>query len=575
MTDYSSLKVVDLKKALKERSLPVSGNKADLVKRLEDADEAEAATESVKEPPESYKAQQKPEINQDESQEQVPVEQETLLGPSFSTDEATPARARVDHLAVEAIAEPVPETIATSAEPNSQTNAVGAVESDVPASAEISFVHVDATNDSIIEVVDAQPENAVKDADLQAIGTTGKVVDAIQRSSPVLEPVAQMNQSQRRKRSRTPVPIESDVQKKLKTADGAVTVTLPEDVGARSLVAIKTRPASGAADEDDINENEPDANHLAEAATFDPQTAKEVPDEASTPTPRPQSSPVENRSAVSSRTRPESRGSEKREESRVALAKHPPTSVVYIRNLKRPLQPAGLRKHLDILAGGDGMNSSNLLRDFFLDSLRTHCFAQFDSPSTAGRVRDSLHGTAWPDEKSCEELWVDFIPEAKFAEWVKIEEALPTGQKRWWVDYRIEGEGTTVTLRDEGASQREPPLKIKPAKEQTQPKAPPRDDRAKGFQTLDDLFRGTAAKPKLYFLPVSADIANRRMKMLAAGRGGGRGDGDAKYTFEGGDKLVTQGPDKGLVLDRHRGFVGGLPRTARAQERIHYGRHRY
>jgi len=38
MTDYSQLKVPDLKKLLQERSLPVSGNKADLIARLEEAD---------------------------------------------------------------------------------------------------------------------------------------------------------------------------------------------------------------------------------------------------------------------------------------------------------------------------------------------------------------------------------------------------------------------------------------------------------------------------------------------------------------------------------------------------------
>jgi len=38
MTDYSQLKVPDLKKLLQERSLPVSGNKAELIARLQEAD---------------------------------------------------------------------------------------------------------------------------------------------------------------------------------------------------------------------------------------------------------------------------------------------------------------------------------------------------------------------------------------------------------------------------------------------------------------------------------------------------------------------------------------------------------
>lgn len=36
MTDYAQLKVPDLKKLLQERSLPTSGNKADLIARLQE-----------------------------------------------------------------------------------------------------------------------------------------------------------------------------------------------------------------------------------------------------------------------------------------------------------------------------------------------------------------------------------------------------------------------------------------------------------------------------------------------------------------------------------------------------------
>jgi hypothetical protein len=38
MTDYNSLKVPDLKKLLQDRSLAISGNKADLIARLQEDD---------------------------------------------------------------------------------------------------------------------------------------------------------------------------------------------------------------------------------------------------------------------------------------------------------------------------------------------------------------------------------------------------------------------------------------------------------------------------------------------------------------------------------------------------------
>lgn len=42
MTDYNSLKVTELKKALQDRSLAVSGNKAELVARLQEDDNNKA-----------------------------------------------------------------------------------------------------------------------------------------------------------------------------------------------------------------------------------------------------------------------------------------------------------------------------------------------------------------------------------------------------------------------------------------------------------------------------------------------------------------------------------------------------
>ena len=42
MTDYESLTVADLKDVLRERGLPVSGKKAELIARLEEHDSSEA-----------------------------------------------------------------------------------------------------------------------------------------------------------------------------------------------------------------------------------------------------------------------------------------------------------------------------------------------------------------------------------------------------------------------------------------------------------------------------------------------------------------------------------------------------
>ncbi|KAI9646017.1 hypothetical protein NHQ30_005455 [Ciborinia camelliae] len=47
MTDYSQLKVPELKKLLQEKSLPISGNKADLIARLQESEKKPAAEATV------------------------------------------------------------------------------------------------------------------------------------------------------------------------------------------------------------------------------------------------------------------------------------------------------------------------------------------------------------------------------------------------------------------------------------------------------------------------------------------------------------------------------------------------
>lgn len=43
MSDYASLKVPELKKLLQEKSLPITGNKADLIARLQGYDKSQEA----------------------------------------------------------------------------------------------------------------------------------------------------------------------------------------------------------------------------------------------------------------------------------------------------------------------------------------------------------------------------------------------------------------------------------------------------------------------------------------------------------------------------------------------------
>lgn len=50
MADYATLKVPELKKLLQEKQLPVTGNKADLIARLQEHDKAKEAPNSTAAP---------------------------------------------------------------------------------------------------------------------------------------------------------------------------------------------------------------------------------------------------------------------------------------------------------------------------------------------------------------------------------------------------------------------------------------------------------------------------------------------------------------------------------------------
>ncbi|KAI8633031.1 hypothetical protein F5Y19DRAFT_471287 [Xylariaceae sp. FL1651] len=83
MADYTSLKVPELKKLLQEKQLPVTGNKADLIARLQEHDKANeepklAAPVSAEEDPIDYSDDDVPATNEPEAAaEPVPAEQKT------------------------------------------------------------------------------------------------------------------------------------------------------------------------------------------------------------------------------------------------------------------------------------------------------------------------------------------------------------------------------------------------------------------------------------------------------------------------------------------------------------------
>ena len=262
------------------------------------------------------------------------------------------------------------------------------------------------------------------------------------------------------------------------------------------------------------------------------------------------------------------------EEKVVSPALHPATSALYIRELMRPLKIESLKDHLIALATPpDTTVNPDIMMDFFLDSIRSHCLVGFENISAASRVRSGLHDRIWPNERDRRQLWVDFVPEEKLKKWIDVERTasnvrgLPS--KRWEIVYEEEENDIKAYLQEVGSNsggrRAVPPARLdagrgiqihEPSISGSDPRnSQPKLENGNGFRALDDLFTSTAAKPKLYYLSVPKVEADRRLAKLAAGRGRGRDDEMRRFSFEGGS-IVDNGPEFGRGYGKGGGYSG-------------------
>lgn len=282
----------------------------------------------------------------------------------------------------------------------------------------------------------------------------------------------------------------------------------------------------------------------------------------------------------------------------VAPALHPATPALYIRNFMRPLRPEPLRAHLVSLASPpSGSPDASIVKSLFLDALKTHALVLFTSMTAASRVRASLHGSIWPPEGNRKELWVDFIPEDRVEEWIKEEEDAITAEKegrasghpipakRFEVVYDEKADGSVNAVFQEAGSNllASAPRGRRASIDARRPSEPviaaptkdTRQDIEQSFKTLDQLFSSTTTKPNLYFLPVSDEISEARLKELdnetsrdwAPGEvRKGRGikfEPKFKYSFDDQDRIVEIGEDRHIDDFRGRGGFRGRGRGGR------------
>lgn len=419
----------------------------------------------------------------------------------------------------------------------------------------------------------------------------------------------------RKRRSHSPPPSSIETQKRLKSGDAGPHVELPEDFEAQDATMDDAPPSGPSLDGPSSQAAETQINGHDKAAKLNkgmdtPPSTRPIIDEDVTPvqngatkieaietwTETAEASKPDNPIESPAKTSPSDTrfknlfpGPSKPdtsvqqpiysdgEDRLVTPALHPATSALYIRELMRPLKPETVKDHLIALATPpDAATDSGIVTEFHLDSIRTHCLVTFANISAASRVRSSLHDRIWPNERDRRPLFVDFVPEEKLKKWIDVEHSTPSGRgqptKKWEVVYEDDGGEMKAYLQETGSNQsgrERADAKLAPSATAGQgvqgaPSGPrvresePRASRletetGKGFQALDDLFKSTVAKPKLYFQPVAKVEADRRLTLLKAARGGGRSDEMRRFTFED-DIIVDKSPEFG---HRARGGYGG------------------
>ncbi|KAH8702485.1 hypothetical protein BGW36DRAFT_356604 [Talaromyces proteolyticus] len=564
MTDYSKWKVTELKAELKRRGVPQTGLKLkqDIVDKLTQLDselqEEPTSQENVPEPSTD-------ERKNEEAKEKTPQVDETAGSQQSVTEslhtekELSPPKVDQDQVALDTQPVANPDNAARDGNQVDKVDEPSPIEHTPTRPTEPTFAAKEIEADNSQQIVDV--ENKEKDeARILEVPAEAPVTTDPSVSAPS---EAESEMRKRKRRSQSPPP-SADTIKKPKVDNRTPQVILQEDV------VPERRDEQG----DQLPVTRPEASEQAqiEVETFDkkdqyPERLSQsiTSERINAPLERPDHRFKDLVSDKKKRKRtpsPEQLAPE--DEAPVEAALHAATSAVYIRDLMRPLQPTSLKNHLISLASSPEHGSdANVLLEFFLDPIKTHCFALFRSVSAASKVRSRIHGAVWPNERDRKPLWADFIPEDKFSEWVKTEQDLASQSRgsstRWEVVYERTDNGFEAFLQESrGTSSAPAPKTTAPrqshdlgSKREALPSAPQSQQQAgEGFKALDERFLSTHTKPKIYYLPVSQDILERRLNQFAkiSRRGSQQhhqpgGDDMRRITFEDVDVFVDGGPE--------------------------------
>lgn len=583
MADYSKWKVTELKAELKTRGVPQTGLrlKQDFVDKLIalDSDSAEqpAAEDAISKT--SNAEEEKVEGNErDQKIDERPASQQSATE-SLPTEGAPSPQKQISQ--PDAALPHSPQLAAVEPEDAKQETTQAGIDQQSsidhpPSQTEEPAQPVAAAENHEIQARDIDMSELGDEPSIQTEATPVQAPSQIDEAEPLPPAPENIDDLRKRKRRSQSPPPSKDVVKKSKIDNENPRVILKEDVA----------PENG-----NKQEAVPEAAALGESHQPPPLPAGD--DQPSSFTGR-QDPRFKDLLLPAKQTEPvqSSEQNLQDDDREVEPALHPATSAIYVRNLMRPLQPLSLKKHLQLLATPAGKEpGEDSLVDFFLDSIKTHCFALFDSVSMASRVRSKLHGAIWPNERDRKPLWVDFIPENKMSDWIRTEQdstSVGRGGQRWEVSYEETPHGIEAILQEPrgggggggGGTGRPLNAPTAPARRQSQnleqrresqPSGPSRQKgSSEGFKALDDRFQSTKTKPKLYYLPVARATADKRLAQFGTlirkdSRNHGQGGDDMRrISFEDVDMFVDGGPEYRGPRNRGggRGFGRGSGRGA-------------
>lgn len=555
-TDWSSLKVVDLRAELSSRGLPTKGVKADLIQRLTEAD-ADAAATATEQSGADEQTVDEPESTNNVTPEEEEAKEEAVTEPLPTSAENFQHEPKHEEA-------PVKADEVSSQEPYTGANAARLDDSEQPSLPTPSNDAADlqkrkrrsSTPDPsakrVRQVVDRQASEHEDIVDYDNGDLSGSPQKRAEDDAELNKEVAYDSKIQDDDQRMEDAPNENH-----SLTETAATNTVEisgADANAERLVIAKSFDSSAPisqSSEVDVSGEE----------AFMKRVAIGRPSEERQTTFRPRHSSVDkNKGHVSQGA---SKEASTGDDGASLPSIHPPTSALYIRELMRPLKAEMVEQYIvDLITPSGKKPDPDAIVEFYLDQIRTHAFVQLSSISAAQRVRAALHNQRWPNESNRKALWVDFIPPSQFKEFIDREESAPRGNaQRWEVVYEKDGHSVVVIHQEIGADNKPfskppptgPAAAADPQSAAAGPvypgiEAAPRGPRGRGGRPFGvPGTRQTQAHPQLSYTPLNDEVARQRIDNMrsfyARAPPADLGKDYYRFSFENGHAFVDRGKE--------------------------------